>query len=305
MAKYNAIVSRELIALPGGENTISAGRGKSVEAAKLYLENPKDNKRFIFLTQNNPDIEDPTINDVYKICSLIEIVDVVKENKFYKIKFKCLKRMLLLNLKADSIYKVEAESVKESNLDDKNIPIKINEMVKILTKESDQEQKTKLNKILASKTISEVIDKIINIITIDEYVKYKDFRKTILSELNLSERINLAFNFVQNNKTPLKDDEKIQDEKNRAAIDNEINKKVNDSLSKNQREFYLREKLKIVKDEIAKINPSESEAAGYRKRVEENPYPQNIKDKVLNEVSKLETSSNYSQENAVTKQYID
>jgi ATP-dependent Lon protease len=102
--------------------------------------------------------------------------------------------------------------------------------------------------------------------------------------------------------TPAQPKDELSD-KEKAKIDDAVNKKVNETLSKQQREFYLKEKIKAIREEIGKITPTESDAAAYRFRIETNPYPQYIKDKVLSEISKLESSS--QQESGSIKTYIE
>jgi ATP-dependent Lon protease len=128
-------------------------------------------------------------------------------------------------------------------------------------------------------------------------IKNKEIRIGVLQELNVVKRISAILKFFKNSK----ESEKNADQK---KIDETIDKKVNENLSKQQKEFYLREKMRAIKDEIGKINPNESDVSSFKKKVEENPYPSYIKTKVLAEINKLE-SSPFSQENAVTRTYIE
>ncbi len=152
---------------------------------------------------------------------------------------------------------------------------------------------------MSSKSVSSTIDEIINFVTIADYPKYKDIRKDVLHELNIVTRLDLVIEFFKSNNTQ----ENMVD-KLKSQIDSEINQKVNENLSKQQKEFYLREKMKAVKEEIGKINPGESDINSFQKRLEDNPYPNYIKEKVLAEINRMEANS-FSQENAITKQYIE
>ncbi|MDR1850854.1 MAG: endopeptidase La [Mycoplasmataceae bacterium] len=302
--KYNAIISRELIALPSSENTPKVGRPKSVEVVKKYLDNSKDNKKFVLLTQDNPDIENPKFKDIFQTCTLCEIIStklVNKENKgeVYEIKFKCLKRQVLLNLSIEDNYVAEVETFKDLNGNDPKLPeiiTKISELLKKLaTNKLDEKE---LQTYLSSKSSSDVLDKIALNLSRNDYSKYKSFRREILEEKDLVKRAEIIYNFLLNKQN------ESESEEFKAQVDSEINKKVNEKMSAQQREFYLREKMKAVKDELGKINPNESDVNSYRKRVEENPYPNYIKEKVLAEINKME-STGFSQENAITKQYIE
>lgn len=179
--KYNAIISRELIALPSSENTTKVGRPKSVEVVKKYLDNSKDNKKFVLLTQDNPDIENPKFKDIFQTCTLCEIIStklVNKENKseVYEIKFKCLKRQVLLNLSIEDNYVAEVETFKDLNGNDPKLP-------EIITKISESLKKLATNKLdekelqtyLSSKSSSDVLDKIALNLSRNDYSKYKSF----------------------------------------------------------------------------------------------------------------------------------
>jgi ATP-dependent Lon protease len=321
--EYPVIISRELIALPSTENTITAGRSRTINVIKRYLADPKNNKKFILLTQDNPDVEDPKIKDVYSVCTLCEILSVRTTNKkdVYTIKFKSVKRMTLLKLyeaselgiKAnvfeqvvnknsdEDFYVAEVETLKELDTTNESIPAKINELYDLFKKTTIKSKnvETKIQEFMSSKSVSSTIDEIINFVTIADYPKYKDIRKDVLHELNIVTRLDLVIEFFKSNNTQ----ENMVD-KLKSQIDSEINQKVNENLSKQQKEFYLREKMKAVKEEIGKINPGESDINSFKKRLEDNPYPNYIKEKVLAEINRMEANS-FSQENAITKQYIE
>ncbi|MEG2341974.1 MAG: endopeptidase La [Bacilli bacterium] len=72
---------------------------------------------------------------------------------------------------------------------------------------------------------------------------------------------------------------------------------------KSQNEYFLREQLKTIKEKLGDDNDSDNDEI--LKRVEENPYPQNIKDKVKKEIKKLSNMSPNSPEFSTSKVYID
>jgi ATP-dependent Lon protease len=320
--EYPVIISRELIALPSTENTVTAGRTKTINVVKRYLEDPKGNKKFVLLTQDNPDVEEPKFKDVYPICTLCEIISVKATGKkdVYTIKFKSIKRMALLKLyetidledkvnvfhqnsfneNDNTFYAAEVETVKEQDTTDPSIPTKINELYELFKKTmvKTKNSETKLQEFMSSKSVSSTIDEIISFVTIADHPKYKEIRKEVLHELNIVARLDKVISFFKDR------NELDANEKFKAQIDAEINQKVNENLSKQQKEFYLREKMKAVKEEIGKINPGESDINSFKKRLEDNPYPNYIKEKVLAEINKME-SNTFSQENAITKQYIE
>ncbi|HEX2915257.1 MAG TPA: endopeptidase La [Chloroflexia bacterium] len=86
-------------------------------------------------------------------------------------------------------------------------------------------------------------------------------------------------------------------------MDSRIRNKVRQSIDKNQREFYLREQLKAIHDELG--GEMGNEIAEFRKKLEERGLPEEIKDKMLKEVSRLERMSSSSPESNVVRTYLD
>jgi len=97
----------------------------------------------------------------------------------------------------------------------------------------------------------------------------------------------------------------LSNEANSVTIEDQIQTRVKEKLNDQQREYYLKEKLKAIKEELNDINGQESEIDGLRKRVENNPYPVIIVEKVQKELTRLENSMPSSAEANVIRTYID
>jgi ATP-dependent Lon protease len=321
MTTYPAIISRELIALPSTENLITAGRPLTVAMVKRYIADKKNNKKFVLLTQNDADIEEPKIADVCNICTVCEFTSV-KQTKsgVYEITFNSIKRAVLSKLCLAKDYEGKesffdsATKANESNfyvasvdvfkeISPKNDKLKpaFDEMVvlfKKILKDKKPSEEREMDKLMTVNSTTFTVDQIITFLTAHDYIKYKSLRKQILMEPDLAKRIKTTTELIK---------ERLDDtihRKDKETLDMEINQKVNDKMSKSQREFYLREKMKTLKDEIGKINPNESDVGSYKQRLDENPYPQAIKERVLAEINRMESNS-YSPESGASKQYIE
>ncbi len=86
-------------------------------------------------------------------------------------------------------------------------------------------------------------------------------------------------------------------------MDNRIRTKVRQSIDKNQREFYLREQLKAIHDELG--GELGNESADFRKKIEEKGLPDDIKEKMLKELTRLERMSSASPESNVVRTYLE
>ncbi len=99
--------------------------------------------------------------------------------------------------------------------------------------------------------------------------------------------------------------ERLNKEKLISELEKEINEKMKARLDETQKEYILREKLKIIKEELGDINSKEQDAEEIRKKLEENPYPERIKNKVLDELKKYEITPTASPEYPIIRSYID
>ncbi len=89
-----------------------------------------------------------------------------------------------------------------------------------------------------------------------------------------------------------------------AEVDTLINSTINNRLSKQQKEFYLREKLRAVKEELGQIASREDDADAIRNKINSNPYPKHIKERALSELGRYETAMT-GQESGIIKTYMD
>ena len=83
-----------------------------------------------------------------------------------------------------------------------------------------------------------------------------------------------------------------------------IHGKVRDALEQNQRDYYLREQLRIVKEELG-MNEEEEEASEYLKLIKEKKLPQYVEERLIKEVGKLDKTPFASAEATVLRNYLD
>lgn len=97
----------------------------------------------------------------------------------------------------------------------------------------------------------------------------------------------------------------IEKEKKMGEVEKKINDTVKQRIDQGQKDYYLREKLNAIKEELGDVVEQDKDAEQIRKRLDENPYPENIKKKVKEELSRYEILPMASGETGVIKTYID
>ena len=86
------------------------------------------------------------------------------------------------------------------------------------------------------------------------------------------------------------------------AVEKKINIKVRENIDKNQREYYLREQIKAIHDELGE---DADEIEEYRKRASSRDLPEEVKNKVAKELARMEKMNPTSPESGVSRTYLD
>lgn len=120
-------------------------------------------------------------------------------------------------------------------------------------------------------------------------------KQIVLAALNENKRLDILLKI-------------LNDENSILTLENTINSKVKESIDENQKEYYLREKLRVIKDEIgdnADSDRFEEEIREYYKKLSDLSLSEENNEKMLKEIKRLETMPPYSQENAMARTYIE
>ena len=88
-------------------------------------------------------------------------------------------------------------------------------------------------------------------------------------------------------------------------IEKEIAEKVNESMDKNQRDYYLHEQLHIINDELGEGDDTHAEADDYRRKIRELHLAEDSEKKLLKEVDRLSRMQSSNQEATVIRTYLD
>ncbi len=96
----------------------------------------------------------------------------------------------------------------------------------------------------------------------------------------------------------------MTEEINILKIEQEIDDKVQDSIQKNQRKYYLQEQVRIMQDELGEESPT-GEAALLKEKIENAKMPEPAKAKAVDELDKLKRTQPFSPEATVIRNYLD
>lgn len=97
----------------------------------------------------------------------------------------------------------------------------------------------------------------------------------------------------------------MEEEEVISELEEKINLKTRESIDENQKEYYLREKLRAIKEELGDTPNKEDDADTIREELSDHPYPDYIKEKIEEELRRYDMMLSVSPEANVVRSYID
>ncbi len=284
-----AIIIWDEVALPKVHIEIEISTSHSLNA---ILKSKKEHEGYVILiSQKNVNVKEPILSDLETIGTLAKIIKTSEEgNDSITVTFNPVERVEMLSFKRKGKINISEYEVKKSP---KKLSKKEEETAEELVRyvelklENSSLPPALLKPLLDKKNMAEICDAIASYLPIEINIKQQ-----ILNTINFNERMLLVIHL-------------LKEDMSSSKVDNDIQSRVKGKLNDQQREFYLREKAKAIKEEIDKISGQESEIEELRKRLDSNPYPKEIKEKITKELTKLEASMPISSEANVIRTYVD
>ncbi len=288
--KLPLICTRGIVSFPGNDTTIDIGRTKSINAVHLAQNN--FDEFVVIASQKDPAVDEPSIDDMYKVgvVARVALVSVNKDNSI-RLVYTPLDRVNLekIEITEESYFcDISIRDNKECSTSQlKNYMVQIMKLLEDPRNPLGEISQYHSGKITANQSSEQLLYVLANYVNVS-HVKKQEM-------LEIDSYIDLAQYLIS----------LVSYDKVSQKIEKEINDKIRDRFEKSQREVILREKLKIVKDELGDVTDTKDDGENIRKQLEENPYPQNIKNRILDELKRYETMPSASPEASVIKNYID
>ena len=287
-----AIALRGLVVFPNNVVHFEVGRAKSIAAIEAAM---RANSSVFLVAQQEMDVEEPTIRDLYAYGVIAEIKQVLRvSDELVKVLVEGKTRARLLELDAGEKYLqavVRPVAVRGIAADKRT---QVEALVRSL-KDCFEEY------LSYSPQISK--DVVYNIVSSDsplflsEYMpanllfKYED-KQTILNESTLLGRLEKLL-------TLLRQECQILD------IERDLDDKVNAQMDKGQREYYLREQMHIISEELGDSEDTRAEADTYREKIKALQLDEESTEKLLKECDRLARMQGSSAETGVIRSYLD
>ncbi|CDG02375.1 Putative Lon protease [Clostridium chauvoei JF4335] len=265
------------------------GREKSIAAVESAMEQQAD----LFLSsQKDPNIEEPELEDIQEIGTICKVKQLLKlPNNIIRVLVEGIERAKLINIEVNEEYmEATIEKLEEVQDIDKQ---EIEAYVKMLKKSfnkyiriSEGGKATNINLFEQVNDYSELTDVVASYVIIDE-----DKKQEILQELNVIRRIEKLLAIIENEIDIIK-------------VEKKIGNKLKDSMDKSQREYYLREQIRVIQEELGEDDDDKKELSRYEEKIKNAKLPKYVKEKAKSELSRLKSAGSSSEGNVI-RNYLD
>ena len=280
------------VLFPGGVLSLQVGIDRNVRLLKSL---PDDQNLIAAFCQKTGDKENPRAEDLAPVGVLAAIVQRLPLSADrYQLFLQGRQRVELVQMLQNEPY-FEAEL---RELAPKPIPRNVktdqlmNKALSLFEKlvESDSKYSSELLNILRM-NMAEGPDTFADLLS--SFVNFPLEEKQLLLETVYPiERIELLIDYIQR-------------DLGRATVDRELQRQIQSSIDRRDRENYLREQMRIIQDELGETNPAEREADTYRDRIEALPLGDEHKQSLRREVTRMGQLSQSSSDYAVIKGHLD
>ena len=286
-----AIPLRGLIPIPNNEQRIEIGRPVSLHALDA-LDFNTNAELVVLLFQKDPNTVEPKPSDFEEYGVLAERRSQIKlPTGNLKVKFKILDRVKILDyLNNDEYFEVNYEVLEtvKGDVDEEKALVKL--VIKAVL-ESDSQTFSNHQDLM--KMVQNEIDSNLLCDLVSFNLKNNESKKyRYIKELELNKRLRFIL-------------EDIEYEKFVNDLENKINNDVKRSIDESQKEYYLREKLRAIQEELGDKAVKEKDVEKMRKAIKKAEMPKDIEEKVLNELQRYSVSPQGMAETGVIKGYID
>ena len=285
------LITRALVIFPKNQQLIEAGRDFSISAVNAS-KNECDSL-ILVASQKSYDEDNPKPEDVYNIGVLCHIISVSERDNRLRVRLEVVERVKLSDIRF------------EENAGYYSAIGGMDPIPSISPVENEA----------IIKAVSKALEGVPNI--------FSTMPKNIANIVTKSPNaVDICFALAGHLEAPTEAKQKILEsadanslmeqvvflingENQRNQIERDISETVRESAEKSQREYFLREKLKAIKRELGEDGGDKNDPDTILEKLEKNPYPENVKNKVKAELKKFEMMPQGSLEAALIQSYVD
>jgi ATP-dependent Lon protease len=248
------------------------------------------------LTQRDPEIDEPTVDDLYTVGTAARILKVVKiAEDNYSVIIQGQQRIQLTDMQQEQPYfrgefevlepsrDVSPEDQVEIDALFMNLKSTAKQVVKFIPEMPEE----------ASDMVEGVEDpgQLCDFVAANMDIETEE-KQEILTTLELKDRLETVVTMLARQLEVLRVSDKIQNQ-------------IKEEIDKNQREYYLRQQLKAIKEQLGELDGEGSDLDDLEQQVEEADLPEEVEEKCQQQLSRLRRMQPASSEYGVTRNYVE
>ena len=283
------LITRGLVVFPSMSEEVEVGRDFSINA--VTASKADTNSLIFVVAQRDMAKDDLSTEDYFEVGTLCRIISYAQEKDCLRIRLVGSKRVRFLKSeKKDDCYWALGEVMSSLHGNREEEISLTKQIVDTLTKSPSlgrdipRSAIAQLGKGVSSEDLPDMLAGYLPI-TVAQ-------KQSILAEANVNERLRILLSILEQSKQE-------------AEIEDQLQDKVREASEKSQKEYFLREKMKAIKAELGEDVDSEHSEESIKERLEKNPYPENVKAKVRAELRRYEMMPESSLESSLILSYIE
>lgn len=295
MNEFNKIIPvvalRGMSVLPGMLIHFDVNRSRSIEAINSAMDS---DQRILLITQKDAEVENPTIDDLYQMGTIVEIKQLIKlPGNIIRILVSGLKRAALTSIIEDTPFLVGEINIEEdqsekrlTKMEMKSMLRGLKDILEVYANENIRFGKEIVKQLMKIEDVVDLVDQI----AINIPISVED-KQSLIDAVDIIDRYQKLTIILS---------EEIEIFRIRKDLQNKVKEKVD----KNQKDYFLREQLKVIREELGETNTL-SEAENYLLEAEELVASDEVKEKIIKEIERFKNLAGSTSESAVSRGYIE
>lgn len=285
-----AVALRGITILPGMVSHFDVSRKKSIKAVEAAM---RADGRIFLVTQKDMNAEEPTEDDLYRVGVIAEIKQIIKlQNDIVRIIVEGKKRAELAFFTEKKEH-LQAQVVLFQN-EDEHYPADVEEAMLRSLQEALLEYCTvnpKAGKELRKQMegLAE-LESFLNTVSNSIPLSYQR-KQRLLEAVSLKDRYELMMEILMN-------------ETNVTQIKNDLQRKVKARVDKNQKDYILREQMKVIREELGEDNTS-TDIEQFEESLKKLDADQTVKDRIAKEINRFKNVAASPSEGSVVRGYVE
>ena len=291
MQKKPFIATRELVVFPGVVTPIFIGRPSSLASIEESLA--KFDNKLVLSSQKDGEIEEPKLpEDVYETGVLVHVLQSVRmPNGNVKVLVEAKHRVLITDVtNIDGINYADYTEVFSKPIDESKSEALKRKVIDEFANYAKITQKVLPDIIYNIKDIKNT-DKAFDLICTNLMIPTVA-KQELLEILDVEERAYKILSIIER-------------EIEIFTLEKEIENRVKEQMAEVQKNYYLREKIKAIKEEIGEEADSDEEIAELEQKIEDSKIPEDLKGKLIKEIARLKRMPDFSSEASVIRSYVE